>query len=202
MKKYMQHRQLLLIGGGGFLIVIVLVTAYMFTRDGAADADVHWEALELDEEQEVKEQVTTDDVMIVDVKGAVVSPGVYEVNEGSRVHEVLDKAGGLTEDAKETAINLALRVHDEMVVYVPTEGEEMDANIGTGMEVSGEESLNLNTATVDELTTLQGIGPARAEAIVAYREEHGPFESVEALTNVSGIGAKSLEVIIDKIRVH
>ncbi|WP_343801849.1 helix-hairpin-helix domain-containing protein [Bacillus carboniphilus] len=134
----------------------------------------------------------------VDVKGAVDKPGVYKVSENSRVQDVVKKAGGFTKEADQMQINLALKVWDQMLLYVPEQGEEIE--IVSTPVISSQDStdhrINVNTATLQELMTLNGIGEKKAEAIIKYREENGPFISVEELLNISGIG----EGILSKIR--
>ncbi|MEK3807879.1 helix-hairpin-helix domain-containing protein [Bacillus sp. FSL H8-0547] len=144
--------------------------------------------------------------IIVDVKGEVKAPGVYEMKPGERYHHVIDAAGGLTEQADAAQINLAALLEDGMVVQVPKIGEipneltqqPAGANASGG---GGEKVVNLNKASSEELQTLTGIGPAKAEAIIAYREEAGGFKAVEDLMNVSGIGEKSFEKVKDSISV-
>ncbi|KEZ51090.1 helix-hairpin-helix domain-containing protein [Metabacillus indicus] len=144
--------------------------------------------------------------LIVDVKGEVKAPGVYEMKPGERYHHVIDAAGGLTEQADAAQINLAALLEDGMVVQVPKIGEipnEFTQQPG-GAHPSGgggEKTVNLNKASSEELQTLTGIGPAKAEAIIAYREETGGFKTVEDLMNVSGIGEKSFEKVKDSISV-
>ncbi|WP_176483689.1 MULTISPECIES: helix-hairpin-helix domain-containing protein [Bacillus] len=145
--------------------------------------------------------------IFVDVKGAVKYEGVYHLLEGERIMDAIEKAGGLVEGADHRKINFAAKLQDQMVVFIPLVGEEVDASsllINSGVsEESGNKDgkININTATVEELQSLAGIGQAKAKAIVAYREDNGYFKSLEELTNVSGIGQKSLENIRDEITV-
>ncbi|MFC0473433.1 helix-hairpin-helix domain-containing protein [Halalkalibacter kiskunsagensis] len=134
----------------------------------------------------------------VDIKGAIALPGVYELNEGSRVHNVIEMAGGFLSDADELQLNLAQLLQDEMMIYVPTEGEEVQENL---VNSSGNKDGKIAINRVDETTLeqLPGIGPAKAAAIISYREEHGPFKGIEDLQNVSGIGPKSAEKLTDYI---
>ena len=149
-----------------------------------------------------KGQVST---VFVDVKGAVNKPGVYEMQSGQRVVDAVQVSGGTVEQAEVKAVNFAQLLYDEMVIYIPYEGEEADLPL---FEISpyGEETdkgkININTAGVGELLELNGIGPQKAEAIVIYREEQGPFEKPEDIVNVSGIGEKTFEKIQDQIIVH
>ncbi|MBA2878901.1 helix-hairpin-helix domain-containing protein [Anoxybacillus ayderensis] len=152
------------------------------------------------EQAEKQEEQTS---VFVDVKGAVKRAGVYEVASTSRIRDVIEIAGGLTEEADETKVNLAMKVRDEMVIYVPKKGEEISELADTHTTTDGSNGkVNINTATAEQLQTLQGIGPAKAAAIIAYREEHGPFQKAEDLLNVSGIGQKSLEKIKEQIVVR
>jgi competence protein ComEA len=144
----------------------------------------------------------------VDVKGAVKKPGVYAASRSDRVLDLIERAGGFAEDADREKINLAQKVADEMVIYVPKIGEEMpDFSGGTagtganGGEGGGAEKVNINTADESLLQTLPGIGPAKAKAIIEYREENGPFRSAEDIKNVSGIGEKTFEKIAGHISV-
>lgn len=133
------------------------------------------------------------------VAGAVRGPGVYEMTAGSRVYEAVERAGGFSEDADREVLTLAARLTDGCRVYVPRVGE-----VATGGVVPLEEQtasatmadgavVSINSATVDELDSLPGVGPAIANDIVNYRETNGPFTSVDQLTDVPGIGPAKLE---------
>jgi competence protein ComEA len=145
--------------------------------------------------------------ILVDVKGAVTSPGVYEVNSGERVIDVINKAGGLLESADKNQINFAQRVADEMVLYIPATGEQRQSPLaasveGTSSPVSADgNKVNLNTASETDLQTLPGIGPAKATAIIEYREGNGPFKKIEDLMEISGIGDKTFEKLKESIVV-
>lgn len=133
----------------------------------------------------------------VDVKGAVNKTGVYEMEKGDRVIDVIAKAKGFHSEANPNYINLAEILLDEMVIYVPYIGEEDLLQQHNDFLSSEKEDgkININKASIDELTTLTGIGPAKASAIVSYREENGHFQTVEDLERVSGIGKKTIENI-------
>ncbi|AYA77094.1 hypothetical protein DOE78_17550 [Bacillus sp. Y1] len=143
---------------------------------------------------------------LVDVKGAVENPGVYEVMLDERVIDVIEKAGGLKEGADETKINFAGRLTDEMVLYIPLIGEEgenmiVSAGASSTSTSQGEGKININKATSDELQNLPGIGPSKAEAIIAYREDSGLFQTIDDLKLVTGIGDKTFEKLQDQIIV-
>ncbi len=138
----------------------------------------------------------------VQVAGAVRRPGVYQVPAGARVFQVIQQAGGFTEDAAEEAVPLASKLSDGCRVFVPRLGEvtegasgELVLSVPLGGEAQGAEPLpvNLNTATLEQLQSLPGIGPALAQRIITYREEHGPFTSLDQLLEVPGIGQTRLE---------
>lgn len=140
----------------------------------------------------------------VHVGGAVREPGLYRLREGSRVDDALRAAGGLLEDADPDALNLAARVKDGDKVLVPSRsGQGEAAAAGMGAAAGGMQGalVNLNTATLAELETLPGIGPALAQRILDYRERNGGFRTVEDLLEVPGIGAKKFEELRDAVTV-
>ena len=147
------------------------------------------------------------------VCGAVASPGVYVLPEGSRVYEAVEMAGGLLESADPKALNQARPLADGEQITVLTVEEVQNgetAEQGAGGSVSGGDGtlagsgdgkVNINTADEDELMTLSGIGESRAKAIIAYREENGKFESIEDIMKIDGIKEKMFEKIRDSITV-
>lgn len=137
---------------------------------------------------------------MVDIKGEVKNPGVYTMEKDARVLDVIVTANGLTEQADEDQVNLAERIYDEMVIYIPKIGES-DTEYPVTQRSLNEQStgVRINQATKEEIETLNGIGPSKAEAIIVYREENGPFQSAEDLLNISGIGEKTLENLKDDI---
>ncbi|MDW8758870.1 helix-hairpin-helix domain-containing protein [Streptococcus suis] len=145
--------------------------------------------------------------LVVDVKGAVAKPGLYTLEEGSRVNDAVDAAGGLTSQADPKSINLAQKLSDEAVVYVASKDENVsvvsNTTASSAMSQEGNESkVNLNTATEADLQTISGIGAKRASDIIAYREANGGFKSVDDLNNVSGIGDKTMESIRPYVTVE
>lgn len=155
-------------------------------------------------EKEVKEEPLEQDLITVDVKGAVKSPGIYDLPVGSRVNDAVQKAGGLTEQADSKVLNLAQKVSDEALVYVPTKGEELasqQAGSGTTSSTSKEKKVNLNKVSLEELKQVKGLGGKRAQDIIDHREANGKFKSVDELKKVSGIGAKTIEKLKDYVTV-
>lgn len=138
--------------------------------------------------------------VVVHVDGAVVAPGVYVLAEGSRVNDAVLAAGGLSEGADTSALNLASVLADGEKVHVPVAGEAPVASSG-GSDTEGPKVVNINTAGVEELDELPGVGEATAEAIVEERERNGPFTSVEDIMRVSGIGEKKFEKLVGRICV-
>lgn len=155
-------------------------------------------------ENEAKSRVDNSGEVVVDVKGAVVSEGVYHLALGSRVTDAIKAAGGFTETADKKSVNLAQKLTDEGVVYVATVDEAVSviaAQSSSGSPSSTGGKINLNKATVAELTTISGIGDKRAQDIIAYRESQGGFKSLEELTNISGIGHKTLERLKTEVSI-
>ncbi len=144
------------------------------------------------------EQIEEIKYIYVDIKGEVMNPGVYKVEEFTRLFQIIALAGGVTGDADVLAFNFSTRLRDEQVVYIPSIGEdfpmitEVIENIDDGI-------VNINTATITQLDTLPGIGPATAQSIIDYRDENGDFETVEDLIEVAGIGEATMNEIRELI---
>jgi competence protein ComEA len=144
-------------------------------------------------------------VIMVDVKGAVRHPGVYTVEEGDRLIDAITAAGGYLPDADSRLLNHAMKLTDELLVYVPLVGEELlEGGLSLVVQQNPQNTdglININTADEILLMTINGIGPAKASAIINYREEHGPFISPESIMDVSGIGQKTFEKLEHQITV-
>jgi competence protein ComEA len=130
--------------------------------------------------------------LVVDVTGAVARPGVYRLPAGARVDDAVRRAGGATARAELEAVNLAARLADGQQVVVPERvpGGPGVAAVGASAE---EGPISLGTATVEQLDTIDGIGPVTAQDIVEFRDEHGGLASVDQLDQVSGIGPATME---------
>jgi len=135
-------------------------------------------------------------VIYVDVCGAVKNPGVYKLREGERAFRAIELAGGMLAEAGREAVNQAALLSDGQQLYVPFQGETERV---TAAKADGK--VDLNRSDLEELMTLPGVGKTRAEAIIAYREEHGGFTSIEEIKNISGIGDAVFEKMKDKIKV-
>lgn len=151
--------------------------------------------------EKMEESTTLEAVIFVDIKGEVKKPGVYQMKAGDRVKDAIDAAGGLTAEADSQKVNLAQRVEDQMVIVVPKVGEEAEAIPAgtTNKEAAKEGKVNINTATVEELKTLKGVGEKKAEAIIEYRKKNGSFKTKEDLMKVRGIGKKLFESFEERI---
>lgn len=165
-----------------------------------------------------------DDLVYVDIKGAVKKPGVYKINSDKKIIDVITIAGGLMENANTDNINLSKKVTDEMVIIIYTDEEVKNSNIvDTVIKVIDKEcvcpniqndgcinteindsitnvnkTININTAALEELMSINGLGEAKAKAIIKYREENGYFKIIDDLLNVSGIG----EALFEKIKEY
>ena len=193
----------------GITALIVLVLGLACASLLQAASSHGFAVTRADEEQNADEAPidSTDEMaarVFVHVGGAVVHPGVQELEEGSRVQDAVEAAGGFADGAARDALNLARVLQDGEQVVVPTE-EELTASVSPSAEVSAAPAargrINNNTATAEELDALPGIGPATAEKIVADREANGPFSTIEDLKRVSGIGDKKYTELADSVCV-
>ena len=214
----MKYKYFILLG------LIVGLLNFIFNDNDSNEADV---ALE---KQDIESTVIVEETKVkVDIKGAVNNPGVYELDKNSRVSDVINLSGGLTEEADTSVINLSKNVSDEMVIIIYTkdeikkmqEGEtsikyiekecicpklENDACIE---EVNDEEEkivennqsnkISLNNATISQLMELNGIGQTKAEAIIEYRQNNGGFKTIEEIMKVDGIGQTTYDKIKDQL---
>lgn len=191
---------------GGFFLL--KPTSQTSVKETNLQAEVSAVSKDSSSEKEVKKEEKEgspeQDLITVDVKGAVKSPGIYDLPVGSRVHDAVQKAGGLTEEADSKSLNLAQKVSDEALVYVPTKREEaasQQAASGTTPSTSKDKKVNLNKASLEELKQVKGLGGKRAQDIIDHREANGKFKSVDELKKVSGIGAKTIEKLKDYVTV-
>ena len=184
---------------GGVLLLLVGVGGLLPKKEEAVEESEAVVTTVMAEKTE--ESTTLEAVIFVDIKGEVKKPGVYQMKVGDRVKDALDAAGGLTAEADSQKVNLAQRVEDQMVIVVPKVGEEAEAIPAgaTSKEVSKEGKVNINTATVEELKTLKGVGEKKAEAIIEYRKKNGSFKTKEDLMKVRGIGKKLFESFQERI---
>lgn len=190
----------------GVIIALMLLTVVMYV---VKSNDNNMEEIEAKNE-EILEEVKEKNQIIVHVTGQVKNSGVVSLEEGARVVDAIYSAGGETVDADLNKLNLAYILNDGDKIYVPkkedTQTEYITSGAGENVSSSNAQSsdskiININTATVDELSTLSGIGKAIAERIVAYRMQNGKFENIEDIKNVTGIGDSKFNNIKDFITV-
>lgn len=146
------------------------------------------------------------ETIMVDIKGAVVKEGVYQLQRNSRVTDAIQIAGGLRDDADPNAINLAQKLSDEAILYVARKGENKSIIDSHGQQSSSTEQggqrdqkVNINKATIEDLRKIPGIGEKRAQEILDARDSKGGFKSIDDLLTISGIGQKTLEKIKNDI---
>ena len=184
---------------GGILLILVGVGGLFSKKEESVEETTVVETTVLAEKTEAS--TTQETVIFVDIKGAVKNPGVYQMKVGDRVKDAIDAAGGLTEEADSQKVNLAKRLEDQMAIVVPKVGEEAEEIPAgeTRKEATKEGKVNINTATVEELKTLKGVGEKKAEAIIEYRKKNGSFQTKEDLMKVRGIGKKLFESFQERI---
>lgn len=148
--------------------------------------------------------------IMVDLKGAVAKPNVYQISSDERLVDLIRQAGGFTDQADQKSINLSAKLKDEEVIYVPKVGESSSSestDSPTGSSVSNQISttsgpkININKADLTELQKLTGIGQKKAQDIIDFRMKNGDFKSIEDLGKVSGFGDKTLEKLKDEISI-
>lgn len=138
--------------------------------------------------------------LVVHVAGAVRDPGVYRLPEGSRVTDAVQRAGGAAPTALADGVNLAAAVADGQQIVIPRKVSG-PAGVGSGVGVPGVDApISLGTATVEQLDTIEGIGPVTAEDIVAFRDEQGGLSSVEDLDQITGIGPATMEALRESLQ--
>ncbi|WP_188206219.1 helix-hairpin-helix domain-containing protein [Alkalibacillus aidingensis] len=186
------------------IIFMIVLTAILLSKpkeeidyqiDGLHDLD---DLEQLDEINELEEEPEKS-IWMVDLKGEVVQPGVYEIEQGKRVVDVIELAGGFLDSADLHAVNLAEHVYDEMVIFVPDLQNENTQN--SGEYLLSDSKVRVNQASLSDLMQLPGIGEQKARDIIDYREAQGPFSRPEDLLDVSGIGEKTLEKFLEQIIV-
>ena len=204
----MEYKKVLSIIGGVLAVIVIILVGRGMMASPTKEKVMVTNAVNTTRVEETTTMIPQN--CYVDIKGEVLRPGVYEFSCESRMQEVIKKAGGFTEEADETKINLAQKISDQMQIIVPnlhskqeggvTEGNSEKGNMSnTTPSNSKQGTVNINTATLEELQTIKGIGKKKAEAILQYRKEHGAFRTNEDLLQVKGIGKKALEAIESQV---
>lgn len=214
-QKYFMYGFLLLFACLSFIFIYVRFTSDVKTAEP--------EVIALNDKEEVEEikEETVVDTIFIDIKGEIKYPGVYEMQLGDRVIDAVQMAGGFTDEATTDNVNLSKRLKDETVIIIPSylknydnitikNDYEIDSNDdivqseeteNDGKVESSSNLININTASVIELMSLDGIGESKAKAIIEYRDINGDFENILDIKNVSGIGESIYEKIKDYITV-
>ena len=204
----MEYKKILSIIGGVLAVIVIILVGRVMMASSTKEKVMVTNAVNTTRVEETTTMIPQN--CYVDIKGEVLRPGVYEFSCESRIQEVIKKAGGFTEEADETKINLAQKITDQMQMIVPNVNSKQEGGVTEGNSEKGNSSnmilsnakqgkVNINTATLEELQTIKGIGKKKAEAILQYRKEHGPFRTKEDLLEVKGIGKKALEAIESQV---
>ena len=194
------------------IIIILGSTIFIIYKNNYEEKEEVVDIFKEEKKEETIEEEKEEVIKVtVDIKGMINTPGVYEVDSTYRVNDVIELAGGLKEGADTSKINLAKLVKDEMtiIIYSTEEVEEEYKNRvcicncpevtnDACIEEESEDLININTCTEDDLMSIKGIGKAKAEAIIKYREDNGNYSSIEDIKKVSGIG----DALFEKIKVY
>ncbi|MFD2446131.1 helix-hairpin-helix domain-containing protein [Bacillus sp. CGMCC 1.16607] len=202
MKDWLIVHKIKIFGG----IILVIISFYFYLTGGDDKDGLMIEEISSSKNDQLEVESTVTKVpeepvnIMVDVKGAVIQPGVYHAIQGERVIDLIHKAGGFTKNADQNQVNLSEHIEDEMVIFVPILGDA--GGVSQEMGSSGKSTLiNINKASDSELQNLPGIGPSKAIAIIEYRETNGGFKKIEDLKKISGIGEKTFEKLAPLITV-
>ncbi|OPF52745.1 helix-hairpin-helix domain-containing protein [Clostridium baratii] len=207
--------------GIGLILIVLVISAVAFTvyitngRDTLKKNDTSTMFVdegeteqEKSEDKNEKEEIPLKDKKIaVDIKGEVKKPGVYYVNDGSIILDLINEAGGTTNKANLDTINRAQKLKENECIVIPNVND-VNNDVGVsaksltnGSSKKEDDKVNINTADADELNKLNGVGPSKANAIIKYREENGSFKSIEDIKDVSGFGEATFEKIKDSISI-
>ncbi|HFO1049703.1 MULTISPECIES: competence protein ComEA [Bacillus cereus group] len=180
----------------GIVLFLIFWKTNEHTERSVIATDVQAKDIEKKSKPKISDTKQQKKIIVIDMKGAVVKEGVYEMKEGDRVKDAIEKAGGFLPEADRMKVNLAQMVQDQMILYVPNKNEQVQEVAAVS---KGEGKVQINAASKEQLEKITGIGSRKAESILKYREEHGPFQKIEDLLEIDGIGVKSLEKIKDQI---
>ncbi|HLQ41051.1 MAG TPA: ComEA family DNA-binding protein [Tetragenococcus sp.] len=204
MLEFKIEKKWLLVAGIILFVVFVVITYYLSANK---KDEVKWTAATTNTSTVAsfsQSQVAdSEQKILVDIKGEVNKPGVYELTGDARMKELVMLAGGLTKNAEERQLNLAEKLTDQQMVYVPNKkgAKEMEVAETKQSGQAQNDLIDINTADSEQLQELSGIGPAKAQAIIEYRDENGPFKSVDELKEVSGFGEKTVEKLRESIKI-
>lgn len=224
--KYRYRKQILIVSSIVILIlgIICIFIFNHFKEDSEEEPIILENPTKKEEKKAVKKEKVPKEVK-VDIKGEINNPGIYSLDNNSRVIDVIEKAGGLTVNADTSVLNLSKKISDEMVIIIYTKAEvknfketkerekqvqekcnqkdenalKNDACITNDNSKEQSGKVSINKATLEELKTLSGIGESKAKEIISYREKNGPFKSIDEITNVTGIGENIFAQIKENI---
>lgn len=179
------------------VVVIIATTVGIYMYKQTQENTVSYYGNEEQSEETHISQIT------VHITGAINNPGVIIIEEGARIVDALEAAGGETEEADVNRLNLAYVLEDGEKLYIPSKNEEEQEYITQGKDnmSEGQSKININSAQIEELITLPGVGEATANKIIEYRKENGKFQKIEDLKNVPGIGDSKYENIKTMIEI-
>ncbi|WP_461612701.1 helix-hairpin-helix domain-containing protein [Clostridium sp. Marseille-QA1073] len=190
------------------LAIVFLISGYLITRNNSKEAyeDIFIETKDINSEEK-RNSTFDEEVIVVDIKGKIKHPREYTLKKGSRIRDLITMAGGLTEEADTNRVHFSKTLNDEdCIVIYGKEDKEEDSSIvnSSNVENSSNSSskININKATIEDLTQLSGIGPSKAKAIIEYRNVNNGFKSIEELANVDGIGEKTIDKFRDKVDIR
>lgn len=193
---FKENRKYLKIGA----VVLICTTALLLFYEKGENQEIVVNADSSNKETE--SEATGGDDIFIDIGGEINKPGVYSVSAGSRIYQVVEKAGGLTENADTYSVNMAQPVSDGEKIIIPSEVDTACQNQGDlPISTPSSGTININTADESDLCDITGIGPVTASKIIDYRNKNGRFKRKEDIKNVSGIGDKTYEKIKDLIGV-
>ncbi len=213
----LNKKQLAIVIGIGAIVVFVIVY-YIYKisipEESYEQLDVISENNQEQNKENVENKLEEIDLIIIHIAGEVENPGIVKIKEGARIADVIEKAGGLTEKANITNINLAYIIEDGQKITIPSEEQDTQEYIsndsGEGIREENQKTnttstknttVNINKASKEELQTLQGIGESTAQKIIDYRDQNGNFKQIEDIKNVPGIGDSKFEAIKNNIKI-
>lgn len=211
----LSKKQLIILVAIGGVIIFVVGYYLYYTTSNESYEQIDIISEEKDDKNKENVENEQEEIIVVHIAGEVKKPGIVKIKEGARIADIIEEAGGLTEKANITNINLAYIIEDGQKITIPSKEEkveiEQEGYIQTenGVGIINEEQgvssknqvVNINKATKEEFQTLQGIGESIAEKIITYRKENGSFKQIEDIKNVPGIGDAKYQNIKDKISV-
>ncbi len=225
---FYRNRKIIFISTLVFIITAIIICIFIFNKKPTTKNKPSTSPI-IKKKIENKETTVKEELFKIDIKGEINNPGIYEMPKNSRIIDVINKAGGLTENANTSVINLSKKISDEMVIIIYSNDQVMDfkntkkeedalinkceqkddislkndACIEKDKSTNTNDNLNkqisINTATKEELMTLPGIGEAKAQEIIDYRNTNGSFNTIEDIKNISGIGDSIFAKIKDYI---